>query len=109
MLYLGELVKIWPLVQKIRVHTRLFHSYRKDPVDFEKNRLRSPKLKPFIMVLPMIHMCQYGQNLAIGSEVQTRHIIFIKFLTLVTLKIRSQSPKSVLQNLTIGSEDKALR
>ena len=40
----------------------------------------------------MMYQCQFGQNLAIASE--DRAQCFHSYMTLVTLKIRSRSPKS---------------
>ena len=59
----------------------------------------------------MMYMCQFGQNLAIGLEdrVQQTRLLY-SYTSLVTLKIRSWSPKFILkillmvsQNLAIGS------
>ena len=38
----------------------------------------------------MMYLCQFGQNQAIGSEIESRQA----YMTLVILKIRSRSPKS---------------
>ena len=48
----------------------------------------------YIKVLSMKYMCQFGQNMAIGSEDRVQKQIFHRIMTLVTLKIKSRSPKS---------------
>ena len=52
-----------------------------------------------------MYLCQFGLNLAIGPEDQSR--LFKKSnMKLVTLKIRSRSQNLIIQEGTIGSEDK---
>ena len=64
-----------------------------DPGDLV-NLVNVTKILSFNKVLPIMLLCKFGQNMAIGSEdsVQTR--LFHSFMTLVTLNIRSRSPKS---------------
>ena len=44
----------------------------------------------------MMHLCQFGQNLASGSEDRVQTRLFHGNMTMVTLKIRSMSLKLII-------------
>ena len=45
----------------------------------------------FLKALQMMYLCQFGLNLAIGSEEEQRRL-FHSHMSLVTLKLRSRVP-----------------
>ena len=93
-----SLVKIWPLVQNA------------DKAFTKSYMILVTKPNHFLRSSPMMCLCQFGENLAIGSEDRMQTRLFQSYMILVTKPnhfLRS-SPMMCLcqfgENLAIGSD-----
>ena len=59
-----------------------------------ENKVKVTKILSTIFPLPTVCLCKFSQNPPSDSEVRVRQRLFFSLYTMVTLRIRSKSPKS---------------